>query len=271
MHVYVCVCVCVCVSLSVCVGVCIVFCMHVYACIFFVGWCTCDMYGCLLCSMLYIVITYIQMQYVHVCAYAEQSYKYTYTCLHIHTYTAAYTGMEILVCKLLWLEVLCTDALPCIKNLMFLFYAELINADAFCQNFMLCPQLPKPAAHPMMLAYKTETPADFVLRTLQKIKSRLVWILQLLHFSAGTLWSPYWRGFCFCDFLATIQMRQSYLDFTYDACWVSLCSWCVSVSDMNTKIFNVSAMECIRTQTSPHLTLSPGVKNCHFCNHTGIK
>ena len=44
---------------------------------------------------LYIVITYIQMQYVHVCTYAEQSYKYTYTCLHIHTYTVTCTNIHL--------------------------------------------------------------------------------------------------------------------------------------------------------------------------------
>ena len=44
-------------------------------------------------TALYIVITYIRMQYVHVCTYAEQSYKYTYTCLHIHTFTVKYTNM----------------------------------------------------------------------------------------------------------------------------------------------------------------------------------
>ena len=43
----------------------------------------------------YIVITYIQMQYVHVCTYAEQSYKYTYTCLHIHTYTVTCTNIHL--------------------------------------------------------------------------------------------------------------------------------------------------------------------------------
>ena len=46
-------------------------------------------------TALYIVITYIQMQYVHVCAYAEQSYKYTYTCLHIHTYTVTCTNIHL--------------------------------------------------------------------------------------------------------------------------------------------------------------------------------
>ena len=38
-------------------------------------------------TALYIVITYIQMQYVHVSTYMKQSYSYTYTCLHINTYT----------------------------------------------------------------------------------------------------------------------------------------------------------------------------------------
>ena len=46
-------------------------------------------------TALYIVITYIQMQYVHVCAYAEQSYKYAYTCLHIHTYTVTCTNIHL--------------------------------------------------------------------------------------------------------------------------------------------------------------------------------
>ena len=46
-------------------------------------------------TALYIVITYIQMQYVHVCTYAEQSYKYTYTCLHIHTYTVTCTNIHL--------------------------------------------------------------------------------------------------------------------------------------------------------------------------------
>ena len=35
-------------------------------------------------TSLYIVITYIQMQYVHIWTYMKQSYKYTYTCLHIN-------------------------------------------------------------------------------------------------------------------------------------------------------------------------------------------
>ena len=46
-------------------------------------------------TALYIVITYIQMQYVHLCTYAEQSYKYTYTCLHIHTYTVTCTNIHL--------------------------------------------------------------------------------------------------------------------------------------------------------------------------------
>ena len=46
-------------------------------------------------TALYIVITCIQMQYVHVCTYAEQSYKYTYTCLHIHTYTVTCTNIHL--------------------------------------------------------------------------------------------------------------------------------------------------------------------------------
>ena len=47
-------------------------------------------------TVLYIVITYIQMQYVHVCTYAKQSYKYIYTCLHIHTYTVTCTNIHLL-------------------------------------------------------------------------------------------------------------------------------------------------------------------------------
>ena len=47
-------------------------------------------------TALYIVITYIQMQYVHVCTYAKQSYKYTYTCLHIHRHMYKYTSTDIL-------------------------------------------------------------------------------------------------------------------------------------------------------------------------------
>ena len=43
-------------------------------------------------TALYIVITYIQMQYVHVCTYAC---KYTYTCLHIHTYTVTCTNIHL--------------------------------------------------------------------------------------------------------------------------------------------------------------------------------
>ena len=46
-------------------------------------------------TALYIVITYIQMQYVYVCTYAEQSYKYTYTCLHIRTYTVTCTNIHL--------------------------------------------------------------------------------------------------------------------------------------------------------------------------------
>ena len=46
-------------------------------------------------TALYIVITYIQMQYVHVCTYAEQSYKYAYTCLHIRTYTVTCTNIHL--------------------------------------------------------------------------------------------------------------------------------------------------------------------------------
>ena len=38
-------------------------------------------------TALYIVITYIQMQYVHVWTYMKQSYEYTYTCLNISKYT----------------------------------------------------------------------------------------------------------------------------------------------------------------------------------------
>ena len=47
-------------------------------------------------TALYIVITYIQMQYVHVCTYTEQSYKYTYICLHIHRHMYKYTSTDIL-------------------------------------------------------------------------------------------------------------------------------------------------------------------------------
>ena len=59
-------------------------------------------------TALYIVITYIQMQYVYVCTYAEQqmqyvyvctyaeqSYKHTYTCLQIHTYTVRCTNIHL--------------------------------------------------------------------------------------------------------------------------------------------------------------------------------
>ena len=46
-------------------------------------------------TALYIVITYIQMHYVHVCTYEEQSYKYSYTCLHIHTYTVTCTNIHL--------------------------------------------------------------------------------------------------------------------------------------------------------------------------------
>ena len=46
-------------------------------------------------TALYIVIAYIQMQYVHVCTYAKQSYKYTYTCLHIHTNTVTCTNIHL--------------------------------------------------------------------------------------------------------------------------------------------------------------------------------
>ena len=46
-------------------------------------------------TALYIVITNIQMQYVHVCTYVKQSYKYTYTCLHIHTYTVTCTNIHL--------------------------------------------------------------------------------------------------------------------------------------------------------------------------------
>ena len=44
-------------------------------------------------TALYIVITYIQMQYVHVWTYMKQSYKYTYTCLHINKYTVTCTNI----------------------------------------------------------------------------------------------------------------------------------------------------------------------------------
>ena len=46
-------------------------------------------------TALYIVIMYIQMQYVHVWTYAKQSYKYTYTCLHINTYTVTCTNIHL--------------------------------------------------------------------------------------------------------------------------------------------------------------------------------
>ena len=46
-------------------------------------------------TALYIVITYIQMQHVHVCTYAKQPYKYTYTCLRIHTYTVTCTNIHL--------------------------------------------------------------------------------------------------------------------------------------------------------------------------------
>ena len=46
-------------------------------------------------TVLYIVITYIQMQYVHVWTYMKQSYKYTYTCLHISKYTVTCTNIYL--------------------------------------------------------------------------------------------------------------------------------------------------------------------------------
>ena len=39
-------------------------------------------------TALYIVIKYIQTQYIHIIwTYMKQSYSYAYTCLHIYTYT----------------------------------------------------------------------------------------------------------------------------------------------------------------------------------------
>ena len=46
-------------------------------------------------TALYIVIMYIQMQYVHVWTYMKQSYKYTYTCLHISKYTITCTDIYL--------------------------------------------------------------------------------------------------------------------------------------------------------------------------------
>ena len=46
-------------------------------------------------TALYIVITYIQMQYVHVCTYAKQSYKYTY--IHVYTYTHTPSHVQIYI------------------------------------------------------------------------------------------------------------------------------------------------------------------------------
>ena len=46
-------------------------------------------------TALYIVIAYIQMQYAHVWPYVKQSYKYTCTCLHIHTYTVTCTNIHL--------------------------------------------------------------------------------------------------------------------------------------------------------------------------------
>ena len=46
-------------------------------------------------TALYIVIQYIQMQYVHIRTYMKQSYSYTYTCLHINTYTVTCTNIYI--------------------------------------------------------------------------------------------------------------------------------------------------------------------------------
>ena len=53
----------------------------------------CDTNGIL--TALYIVIKYIQTQYVHMWSYMKQSYSYTYTCLHIYTYTDTYTNIYI--------------------------------------------------------------------------------------------------------------------------------------------------------------------------------
>ena len=46
-------------------------------------------------TALYIVITYIQMQYVHVWTYMKQSYKYTYTCLNISKYIVTCTNIYL--------------------------------------------------------------------------------------------------------------------------------------------------------------------------------
>ena len=47
-------------------------------------------------TALYIVIKYIQTQYMHIWTYVKQSYSYTYTCLHIYTYTDTHT--DIFIC-----------------------------------------------------------------------------------------------------------------------------------------------------------------------------
>ena len=51
-------------------------------------------------TALYIVITYIQMQYVHVWTCMKQSYKYTYTCLHISKYTVTLISCYVLTASL---------------------------------------------------------------------------------------------------------------------------------------------------------------------------
>ena len=44
-------------------------------------------------TALYIVIQDIQMQYVHIWTNMKQSYSYTYTCLHINTYSVTCTNI----------------------------------------------------------------------------------------------------------------------------------------------------------------------------------
>ena len=46
-------------------------------------------------TSLYIVITYIQLQHVHVWTYMKQSYPYIYTCLHINTYAVTCTNIYL--------------------------------------------------------------------------------------------------------------------------------------------------------------------------------
>ena len=52
-----------------------------------------DTYGIL--TALYIVIVYVQMQYVHVWTCMKQSYPFTYICLHINTYTVTCTNIYL--------------------------------------------------------------------------------------------------------------------------------------------------------------------------------